>query len=312
LSTFELTNYEFLNMKNVFIFGTLLASFAIVSCKENIPSPIAPDSTKAQDSTYIGAIEPAEDKYIFVEELSGVKCSNCPEGAEYLESLKDAHKLNIVTIHAGSLTSPIAGKSIQDFRTTDGNSIMTQIYNGADPSKPCSAFDRQEIITGQSLNKWFAEGSNKWLNAIGEVKTISNTTPVNIAITSSPKADKTGYDVEVKVKYTKSYTGNHALHLYLTEDNITEWHQYSEQRKEEIVFNHVFRKSLTPVATGKVILDTMATKEAGTVYVYRTSVVPNKEDAKEKYWNIDNLHLTAFVSNTTNKSIVHSKAAALK
>src|SRR5687768_11486170 len=114
-------------MKKKFIcFAAFVALFA-ASCKEHGVS--IDGGTAAEDSTYTGAVQPAEVKNFLCEELSGVRCSNCPEGAKILEELNEQNqnRFRVVAIHSGSLTNMIKDRvpnSIQDFTTEDGKKIL--------------------------------------------------------------------------------------------------------------------------------------------------------------------------------------------
>ena len=65
---------------------------------------------------------------VLIEEFTGVGCSNCPEGATRLQSLKDIYGDNLVvlSIHAGVFAYPIS-ESEYDFRTEEGDALETYL-----------------------------------------------------------------------------------------------------------------------------------------------------------------------------------------
>jgi hypothetical protein len=298
-------------MKKKFIYTAALMAIVAASCKEQ---PIIIAKGTAQDSTYLSTtIQPKQTKHILVDELSGVKCVNCPAGAEKLEELNAQHKgiLNIVTIHTGFLTSPIAGKSIQDFTTVDGSQIRLLVL-GEEGSKPTAAFDRQKI--GNDGNTYLVNVYTNWSNAVQQAIDAAPTTPLNIKIKSGYNTEKNQYDIEVTVDYTEAVTAQQALSIYLTESKIIDVQEYAPGNYDmNFEFNHVFRKSITP-PSGIVFLSDKEVKEAGRGYIYRTSFKIDPTDAKEKFWKPENMKVVAFVSAASNndKHVYHVQEVDLK
>lgn len=281
-------------MKKKFIwFAAFVALFA-ASCKEHGVSIDGGDNL-AEDSTYLSTtIDPAQTKNFLCEELSGVRCSNCPEGAEFLEELnsQNQNRFRIVAIHSGSLTNMIKDRtpnSIQDFTTEDGKKILNLVFGEAG-NKPCVAFDRWRL--GNGTNKYLVDGANNWPPKIAEMKAKRDKTPVNVKIESKFNEAKDQFDITVTLNYTQAVSGTNKLFIYLTENNIKDAFIESDTL---ITYNHVFRKAITS-ADGKTILDTIPTKEAGRGYVYRTSLKIDKTDAKQSLWKKENIKIVAFVS----------------
>jgi hypothetical protein len=57
-----------------------------------------------------------------------------------------------------------------------------------------------------------------------------------------------------------------------------------------------------------------ATKEAGRVYVYKTSLKINPDDAKEKFWVPANMKVVAFVTDidAADKHVMHVQETNLQ
>ena len=62
-----------------------------------------------------------------------------------------------------------------------------------------------------------------------------------------------------------------------------------------IEYNHVFRDALTE-ATGRNFLGDLPEKEAGRVYIYRTSFSIDPAGEQQQYWKPENMDIIAFVS----------------
>lgn len=281
------------------------------SCKEQ---PIQISTVTAEDSTYTTTPEQAQSKMILIEELTGVECVNCPQGAAKLEELnaQNGNSLVIVSLHAGSLTNPIHKDgfvSTQNFQTDDGIQLLNTVFNGQG-NKPSIAVDRLPI--GSATNQYFVENYyQNWSPAIDQAKTTDATPPVNVYIASVFNTEKNQYDIEAKVAYNEAMTGKQALHIFLTESNITDVQETANPDTPilgDYIFNHVFRKALTPVS-GKIILNDQDSKEAGRVYLYRFALKIDPNDPGQQFWKPENMHVVAFVS-AANAPDIHVYQAA--
>ncbi|WP_118951529.1 Omp28-related outer membrane protein [Taibaiella helva] len=299
-------------MRKILIGAASAGLLFAASCKEHgVPINITEDLSK--DSTSVGAVEEPQKKRVLIEELSGVRCVVCPKGAEKLKELETQHpgRVSIVSLHAGDLTTPLS-ESHQDFRTEDGENLLKQTLGEKSGSKPSSVFDR--LPFGNQGYKYLVNGYMDWPDRLSKALDMNPTTPVNIALTSVYDDAKEEYVIEVTVKYTKAVNEQYALNLFLTEDKIIDAQEFSSTNiQEDYEFNHVFRKSITPVVTGKPILPDMDTKEAGRIYWCRTTFKIDKTDEKQRLWNPANMKVTAFASimDPNNKRVIQVQETKL-
>ncbi len=109
--------------------SVLFIVIAFSSCIKEIPVTI-PEFTP-----------PNSNKVVLVEELTGVKCINCPDGALTLKNIENLYpgKIAIVAIHAGDLSEPFAD-SKYDLRCEDG--VKTEKQWPDYLGKPAAAIDR--------------------------------------------------------------------------------------------------------------------------------------------------------------------------
>jgi thiol-disulfide isomerase/thioredoxin len=95
----------------------LISLSALMSCHENQPeyTLLKPESG---------------DRVVVVEEFSGARCPNCPQGTQQLEDLKSLYgdQLIIVTIHAGDFAFKYDESSF-DFTTSEGNVLLQMLGN---------------------------------------------------------------------------------------------------------------------------------------------------------------------------------------
>lgn len=287
-----------MNLKpSLSILGIAFTS-ALFSCKEQ---PVG-DLTKAvaQDTTYVTAPPAAQTKNYYIEEFSGVRCINCPNGAEELENLQAQYpgRLVVTSIHAGDLTAPNYNKgSIQTFKTDDGESILSVIYGG-DPGKPCASFDRLPIVSG-STNNYLNRYYNQWSTMLSSVMQQYTSTPVNIDVKSTYSSSTDEYLVNVKVAYNEAMSGSQYLSVYIMENHIID--KQIDPEIDNFEFNHVFRGALTAF-NGTPILDTIANKEAGRVLESNFKLKIDKTDAKQQFWKPENMKVVAFVHNATSEN----------
>lgn len=285
------------NIKMKILYTFLVAAVLMASCKE---VPIIIDTTvRGEDTTYVTTPEAAETKIYLAEELSGVTCVNCPAGAAQLQALATsgifANRLKIVTYHAGGqFTKPITGKavnSIQDFRTTDGEAILSSIL-GQDPGKPCAGFDRLPVAISGGLS--ILDYKSNWESMLNRAKDTTNTTPVNVSATVK-LIGTDEYDIAVKVAFTESMNDKLGLSVFLTESKIMDAQEFSvEPSYREYEFEHVFRKAISTIS-GIEILPNMVSKEAGRVLIQHFTLKINKADPKQAFWKPENMSVVAFV-----------------
>ncbi|HRP88721.1 MAG TPA: Omp28-related outer membrane protein [Edaphocola sp.] len=294
--------------------GSLLI-FSLFSCKEQ-PIGIDFSNREQSDTTYVTTVETPQPKNYYIEEFSGVMCTNCPKGAAKLEELNtnNNERLKIVTIHAGSLTTPDYSKgSKQDLRAKDGLQLMNLIYGG-EPSKPAASFDRLKIGTNTTFP--LVGPVSQWDVMLNTAKTTYATTPVNIYVESKRNITDTNvFNINVKVAYTANVSAPQFLSIYLIEDNIVD--NQIDPFIQDFTFKHVFRQALSPI-TGTQILKDISNIEPGRVFETKMKFTLDPNDEKEykhKFWNLDNVHIVAFVHNGTggeDKRVYQAVDAHLK
>lgn len=280
--------------------GIGFISLSFFACKEQ-PVGIDYGNSLQADTSYMATVETAQTKNYYIEEFSGVKCSNCPQGAAKLEAMSAApenkDRLKIVTVHALMLADPDFNKgSKQDLRSVDGENIIKVIYGG-EVAKPVASFDRLSIGTlgGEKL----IGPLSTWESMLSKAKQDYPNTPVNIHITTKEVGANT-YNINVKVAYTQDVNVPQYLTIYLIEDSIVD--KQIDPEIENYTYRHVLRQSITPF-NGKPILDSLNTKQAGLVYEanYQFIHEPNVENAyRHKNWKMKDMHVVAFVHNATS------------
>lgn len=186
--------------------------------------------------------EPTAGKQkVLIEEISGVRCPNCPDGSRLLEALNADFdsSLIVVTYHAGSFSSPYAA-SKYDFKTPQTVGLMELL--GRPEGYPSAAIQRMPL----SDQKTFQRLPTTW------------TTTISDAINAEPKVDlKLAVDtvnsisnLSISALFLKDIHKPVYLTAYLTEDGLVDPQADSQSNEEYVVnfkHNHVLREILTPV-----------------------------------------------------------------
>jgi hypothetical protein len=216
-------------------YSILLFSFGILffSCKEEtvrIP-PLGQSNTGSTNS----------ERTVFVEEFTGVKCVNCPDGAAEIENLKTKYKerLVAVSIHAGFFAKKLA-ESKFDFKTPLTISLLS--YLGEPDGYPALVINRKSLGTNGNL---VVIGLAKWA---GLVQTESEE-QAKAAVVLQTTYNATTRELKASTTITPSeaLSGEYHLSIMLTESNIVD---AQTMPKIGVVTDykhkHVLRDMLTP------------------------------------------------------------------
>jgi hypothetical protein len=143
-----------INMKKTLLYPVAAFMFLAASCKETLaPIGIKTNDNNSSDTSYYEAPDTviAQQRRIYIEELTGAQCPNCPAGAEELHKLSTTTypgELSIIAFHTaitGNFCVPITGVSKQDFRSDDGKRIFTDVW-AISEGKPAAIFDRIHFL----------------------------------------------------------------------------------------------------------------------------------------------------------------------
>lgn len=293
--------------KLLFGLGILTSSLAYFSCKE-VDVLIDFEDRIQEDTTYVTtSIETQQDKKYLVEELSGVRCTNCPAGMEKLTDMNNngefKDKLVIASIHVGTFAWVIEGYSKQDF-VVSGSDQLLELILGGDPGKPCASFDRLDFRNGDG---YLVANYNQWPSFVANARDSSAGTPVNIHATSAPSGEMDEYEIKIRLHYTEAVTDPQMLGIYLMEDNIRDAMEYTGFIDTNYIFKHVLRKYITP-PTGKQILNDI-TVGPGRTYEYTTKFKIDRSKANEAMWVAENMKVIVFVNSGTpyKRKVYHAE-----
>lgn len=177
----------------------------------------------------------AGNRRVLVEELTGVACTNCPDGARYLAQLQDAYgkeNLIVVSIHAGSFSTPL-GVSQYDFRLQEANDLAA--YIGSTIGYPTAAIDRQAF---PNYNTPFVPRS-LWPGGITEHLAETIGLAVLPVLDYDPATRQLG--IRVTVVSEEAFTDDLRLTVVITQDSIVDAQIDNGALIQDYVHRHVLR-----------------------------------------------------------------------
>lgn len=262
-------------MRNLTGILSAVVLLMVVACKEVPPAINYEVSKQLKDTTYItGTIPAAQPKNVFLEDVSGVQCVNCPDAAVISKDIMNAHpdRVYSMVMHPRidalkNLVNPInkeGYKSKYDFRTQDAADILNQC--GIPGSLPRGLIDRT-LFTGKTERLL---GREEWASKC-ETQ-LQQTTPVNIDLQNEfNEATRKGV-IKIKLTYTQAVTSTHLLSIALIEDSIIDVQEYQDPQTFEVKFNteyahmHVLRDVVTFATGDQLTTKPDVTLSAGRVF----------------------------------------------
>jgi len=279
--------------KNIFI---LLLSTVLISnaCQEEPPFI---DMSKKNillldTSYYINPIPAAQLKNVLLEDVSGVKCSNCPKAAEKAEDLLNVHqeRLAVLTLMPDKNLLAEFTDFAPDYANVSLNKV-NQLLNFLTPpgAMPIGMIDRTDHGNGlMSVFPLWADGVNIQM---------AKTTNVNIELETAFESSLNQLLVTVTTIYTQTpLDTNQNITLVLNESKIIGKQKTPTGDDTYYEFKHIVREYATlPVG------DPLPTPKAG-LAVKRQYIfdIPSN-------WKLANCEVVAFVHSSKSKIVFQAQ-----
>ena len=252
-------------MKKLRILISSIVLLTLVACEEVPPLINYEESKSLKDTTYlINTIPAAEPKNVLLEDVSGVKCVNCPDASVIAKSIMVAFPGRVFTtvMHPNlnslsSFVSPItkAGhESRYDFRTNDAKEILELC--GIPGALPRGFINRRQFSDQPAR---FLGRTDWYVKCEQETQ---GTTPVNIDLESTFDDAKQEGIAKIKFTYTSAVTKKQYFSIILIEDSIFDTQEYQDPVTFEVKYNndyvhmHVLRDVVTFAQGDAVAKDT--------------------------------------------------------
>ena len=275
-------------MKKIFFLFGLTLAFA--ACEEK---PVV-----------IPEFEPIESgRVVLVEELTGVRCPNCPAGSERLASMLTLYPDNMVVvgIHGTDLTKPLE-ESRFDFRNQDAIDLENFLkpYLG----KPAAYFNR--VFYDDLQGDWGNSFNGSWQNFF-EREVIKEQT-VELTITKSYDPETRELEVTVGALPLVDIPGECKLTIMLTESGIIDAQDDQNVIILEYEHKHVLREIITNFDGDFLANGLTRNTPVAKTYVY---TVPEDDSG---LWNDEHIEVVAFVANTegTSEEVLQAAQTHLK
>ncbi len=273
-----------------------LLSIVIFSACEEVPPAIdfkAPYKTK--DTTYVVSSAPAaQHKAVLIEDITGVRCINCPQAAaKASEIIAEKSEDSVVVValytnHLPQFTTPWDGFPL--LNSTIANTVVD--FYGVPSGLPNGYIDRH-IFTPSTVR---FNAYTTWKNLVNQ--RLKESTPVNISMTSIVSGRNA--TVKLKLEYNSDASAStHKYALYVTESGVV-----SKQTgaSDTYVHNHALRYSFgNPLG-----IALNAPLVAGRVFEKELDyAVPADYD-------IDNCHLVCVITDAVSGDVVNVRTIHLK
>ncbi len=262
----------------------ILTLIGFLSCHENQPQ-----------YSLIGPVD--SDRTIIVEEFSGARCPNCPQGTQELENLKSIYgsSLVVVTIHAGDFAFKY-DDSKYDFTTPAGDEILQILGN---PIGYPSAVINRTKGSGQSNFQTF---SSKWGSLISEELDKPQTMGLSGQINFNP--DTRVLDLDISILPFEDFFDATRLSVMLKEDQIID--PQADRAAESGLVPAYVHKNVLRVVLSDFAGDPLAEQLKAFETLNRSCrfTIP----AQEGWWNVDQMSVIAFVSvdGDENKAVIQA------
>ena len=245
-----------------FLIGIIII---FTSCQENMP--------------IIPALGPQDvgDRKVLIEEFTGVRCVNCPQGSAEIENLKGLYGDNLiaVSIHAGFFAPPYS-ESKFDFRTEDGDELLS--FLGEPLGYPSAIVNRKQFDGQFNLQT----NQTTWA---GFIEVEANLAPVvNISLSRTYNEDSRVVSIEITIIANQNIKDDLYLSLMLTENNIMDAQLTPDGLETDYIHQHVLRDVVSNFggdALGDITLGTPFTKS----YTYTLA----------ENWKVEDCRIVAFV-----------------
>ncbi len=280
----------------------LLVILLFIGCRE-VP-PTIDFNPKVNYKTSISSTIPvAEKTKIFIEDITGVKCLQCPKAADKIKVIISANPDQVVAIGVYTfalipLTSPWV--NFDTLNTEDADYIYSNIYESP-VAIPTGGVNRSVFKGETSVNV----SNTKWSGYADSIKIKQSPVIISSKII---KYDSISHKVifHVDISFAKFYTDELNLSIYLTESKIISKQAMPDgTTKDDYEHNHVLRKTITSFPL-KISKDKTGNYEAGRIFD-----IDDFEVQLNPKWKPENCSFAIIVNRFDTKSKEVVQAAGL-
>ncbi len=273
------------------------ATVCLVGCREIGPNiNLRNNANAVSDTTYVeSAVATPEIKNVIIEEFTGVRCPNCPQGHQIIANIKAAHNDRVVSVSLHPINSLGIHYSFSadTFQNASAQSLFDEL--GQIGLEPAAAIDR---IPATSSSVLFEK--NSWVGKVDQQLTKS--TPVNLQLTSTYDSSTREVTIVMEAHYTEQVTPKNKVTMLLTETDIV-----SAQLNGSVIDTFYVHKDVQRAFVSSITGDLLdAPLDAGRVFVkvYKTTLASK--------WNPEKMHVLSYIHEFENNSRLVYQAREIK
>lgn len=238
------------------------------------------------------------NKVAVIEEFTGVRAPNCPEGHTIAENILSSYPGQVVLMayhpENSSFTTPYTGDP--DFRRSYLDPFYSTPYCGSSRFMP-SAFINRRTFLGEKI-----QSRDMWEARVQTL--IAEVSGANIGVSSIFNATTNELTVNVEVYYTSNVTNPNSLYVHLTENDLDAT-QLTSSGLVSYTQQHTFRENINtdvwgdPI-TGSTTMGSLFSK----TYVFDMSIAISPVDMSKA-------NVVAFIYDNTSEEIYTGATTAV-
>ncbi len=280
----------------------LLSIALLNACKEDAPFiDFTAKSTPLQgDTAFVDSILVVpQARNILLEDITGVRCPNCPQSHDVAKSISDANpgRIVVLALHAFSnpiFTDPIvsSGFGYPEFRDSTADYIVTQLL-GNPSALPQGAVNRRFFPSESNRYLPFS----KWSGYVNSELAIA--TPINLSVMNNYNAVTREVTAVVKMECTQNVTDTVYLSVGITENEIIGTQKSGIDTIQNYPHNHIFRKMLTAKAGLRINSSTVVLNSKQVVIRVFKYTLPTS-------WNVNNCNVVGILHKSSSRiDVIH-------
>jgi len=289
----------------IVVFPLLFSGCDYIDAPYTIPGP---NGCTVAQPTFVPRTNPV--KKVLVEDVTGHRCGNCPRAAETIIQLATTYGNQVVPVAlhsslSGAFTEILSTdtninpeqKYTYDFRTSLATDIDgTTTFGASSAGLPNGFVNRRDNGSGNRF-----VGYSTWSNRVAAE--LSTPQLVDIQLKNFWNPADNSICSFYYVKALADLPSNYKICLFLVENDIEGWqkdYSLADPDIEHYFHEHVLRASFNGV--WGTALNSGSSLVNGGEYIdgFSVTIDPAK-------WNIDNLHVVAFVFDGTNREVLQAE-----
>jgi hypothetical protein len=174
---------------------------------------------------------------VLVEEVTGVRCPNCPDGSRALLGLQAQHgssRVVVISVHAAGNFSVPYSSSLYDFRSPEIQEMAN--YVGSLEGFPTAAINRRKL-TGEATP--FITPSNRWGGEVLEDLGIDPS--INITLHNDFDAATRKLNIKADLLADKDWGDSLRISVLITQDSIVDAQIDGSVFMQNYVHRHLLR-----------------------------------------------------------------------